>query len=76
MLQTAVRLHSSLLSIHDMLIGTPFNPNVHHRGLLDRSSLGQFEASPYKAAPKGVRLEIPILSLNPGLRQRCVALDI
>src|SRR6516165_9705357 len=54
MLQTAVRLHSSLLSTHDVLIVTPFNPNVHHRGLWDRSSLGQFEASSYKAAPKGL----------------------
>ena len=49
----AVHFHSSLLSTHDVINVTPFNHNVHHRGLWDRSSLWQFEASSYKAAPKG-----------------------
>ena len=49
----AVHFHSSLLSTHDVINVTPFNHNVHHRGLWDRSSLWQFEASSYKAAQKG-----------------------
>ena len=30
----------------------------------------------YTEAPAPVRLEFPILSLNPGLRQRCMAPDV
>ena len=49
--------------------------------LLDRplahadAELEQFAADPF-GAPQPVRLEFPILWLNPDLRQRCVAPDV
>ena len=49
----AVHFHSSLLSTHDVINVTPFNHNVHHRGLWDRSSLWQFEASSGNTLPAG-----------------------
>jgi len=48
----AVHFHSSLLSTHDVINVTPFNHNVHARPLGPKQLMA-FEASSYKAAPKG-----------------------
>ncbi len=47
-----VRLRSSLSSTHDVINVTPFTITFT-TAAFDRSSLWLFEASPYRAAPKG-----------------------
>jgi len=46
-----IRLRSSLSSILDVINVTPFDHIT--TAAFDRSSLWQFEASPYRTAPKG-----------------------
>ena len=48
----AVHFHSSLLSTHDVINVTPFTITFT-TAAFDRSSLWLFEASPYRATPKG-----------------------
>ena len=43
---SADRLHSSLLSPHDVISVTPFNHNVHHRGLWTEAAYGCLKPPP------------------------------
>ena len=42
----AVHFHSSLLSTHDVINVTPFNHNVHHRGLWAEAAYGSLKPPP------------------------------